>query len=294
MKFSKLNHVQNSKLFSFFKIQKRFFCSTPTEGDFITTKLTGLNNNILFIYLNSPKNKNALSKKLLSNLKDQISLINADQNTIRCAVLMSKEPKYFCAGADLKERSTMNETQVELFVNDLRQTFQQFSELKVPTIASIDGPALGGGLELALSADLRIGTKNSLIGLTEVSLGIIPGAGGTQRLSRLIGIVKAKELIFTAEKINGDKAAELGIVNYVVESYEELEKKSLEVAEKIVKNAPLALQYAKKAINQGIGFDIKSGLEIERLCYGHIIKTEDRIEGMKAFLEKRQPAYKGK
>lgn len=273
--------------------QKKYFCSVLPQSELIESKIIGQKSNILAIYLNSPKNKNALSKKLLQSLKDQISFLNSTQN-IHCAILMSKEPKYFCAGADLKERATLTEPQIELFVSDLRETFQSFSEAKIPTIAAIDGPALGGGLELALSADIRIGTKNSLIGLTEVSLGIIPGAGGTQRLPRLIGFNKAKELILTAERLNGQKAFELGILNYVVESYEELESKAVEVAEKIVKNAPLALQNAKKAINMGIGYDIKTGLDIERLCYGNIIKTEDRVEGMKAFLEKRQPDYKGK
>jgi enoyl-CoA hydratase/carnithine racemase len=271
------------------------FCTSNTfsQTDLIQTKLLGTKSNILAIYLNSPKNKNALSKKLLTSLKDQITYINSS-DSIRCAILISKEPKYFCAGADLKERATLNESQIEFFVAELRQTFQDFADTKIPTIACIDGAALGGGLELALSADLRIGTKSSLIGLTEVSLGIIPGAGGTQRLPRLIGVSKAKELVFTAERINGQKAFELGILNYLVESYEELEAKGVEVAEKIVKNAPLALQNAKKAINMGIGFDLKTGLEIERLCYGNIIKTDDRVEGMKAFLEKRQPDYKGK
>jgi len=279
----------------FSRFQTRLFCtSTLAENEFIQSKLLGTKSNILAIYLNSPKNKNALSKKLLSGLKKEIYRINSSSSQIRCAILLSKEAKYFCSGADLKERATMNEIEVELFVNDLRQTFQEFADVKVPTIACIDGPALGGGLELALSADLRIGTKNSLIGLTEVSLGIIPGAGGTQRLARLIGVVKAKELIFTAERLNGEKALELGIINNVVDNYEDLEKKAVEIAEKIVKNAPLSLQYSKKAINQGIGIDIKAGLEIERLCYGYIIKTEDRIEGMKAFLEKRLPDYKGK
>ena len=277
-------------------INKKNFCTLSTnlsENEFIFSKLLGKKNNILGIYLNSPKNKNALSRKLLDGLKLEINRINS-KNEIRVAILLSKEPKYFCAGADLKERATMNDNQVEVFVNDLRKTFQEFSETRIPTICCIDGAALGGGLELALSADIRIGTKNSLLGLTEVSLGIIPGAGGTQRLARLIGIVKAKELIFTAERFNGEKALEMGVLNKCVDNYEELEIKGLEIAEKIAKNAPLAITWAKKAINSGIGYDMNTGLDVERLCYGHIIKTEDRVEGMKSFLEKREPDYKGK
>jgi len=290
LNFNKLNRLN-------FLSKRTFTTISPSESlsnnEFILSKMTGKNQNILQIQLNSHKNRNALSRTLLDGLKAEIHRINSTQE-IRAAILLSAAPKYFCAGADLKERKNMSETEVELFVNELRQTFQDFAEVRVPTIACIDGPALGGGLELALAADFRIGTKSSLIGLTEVALGIIPGAGGSQRLPRLIGEVKAKELIFTAERLSGEKALELGILNYNVENYEDLETKAMEIAEKITKNAPLAISAVKRAINLGIGEDIRTGLNIERLCYSQIIKTEDRLEGVKAFLEKRLPEYKGK
>jgi enoyl-CoA hydratase/carnithine racemase len=255
--------------------------------------MLGKSENIIGLYLNNPKTRNALSKNLLESLKRNIDSINSN-HSIKAVILTSNIQGYFCAGADLKERATMNEDEVELFVASLRNTFQSFADVRVPSICAIDGFALGGGLELALTADIRIATKNSTIGLTECSLGLIPGAGGTQRLPRLINISRAKEMIYTAERIDGEKALSIGLVNHVADSYNQLEERAIEIAEKIVKNAPLALTSAKKAINIGIGHDIKTGLEIERLCYAGIIKTEDRIEGLKAFLEKRSPNYKGK
>jgi methylglutaconyl-CoA hydratase len=271
---------------------KKTFCNV-NNLDPILTKYTGVNKNIFCMYLNNPKKKNALSFSLLDNLKKNIDFVNKDSN-IRAVILMSKEAGYFCAGADLKEREKMNEQEVENLVHDLRWTFQKFSDIKVPSICGIDGFALGGGLELALSSDIRIGTKNATVGLSEVSLGIIPGAGGTQRLPRLIGANIAKELVFTAERLNGENAYKLGIFNHLVEKYDDLEMKAVEIGEKIAKNAPLAVINAKKAINNGIDHDIKVGLNVEGMCYANILRTEDRIEGMKAFLEKRKPEYKGK
>lgn len=280
-------------MYKSFNLFRKGFCSTNTISDPIFSQMLGVSKNILGLYLNTPKNRNALSRSLLDSLKRNIEKVNLDHE-IRAVVLMSKEPGYFCAGADLKERATMNDNEVELFVYNLRQTFQDFSEMRVPSISAIDGFALGGGLELALASDIRIATKTSTLGLSEVSLGIIPGAGGTQRLPRIVGFAKAKEMILTAERVDGNNALNIGLISHVVDSYKDLESKAVEIAEKIVKNAPLAITNAKKAIDRGIGQDIKIGLDIERLCYGNILKTEDRIEGMKAFIEKRKPQYKGK
>lgn len=284
------NYKINIKMFKYYI--KKSFC-TSNQDSLLLTKLLGVNKNILGLYLNSPKNRNALSKNLLTNLKSKIEDVNNNPD-IRVVLLMSSSAGYFCSGADLKERQSMNDLETENFVKDLRRTFQLFSEINIPSICGIDGFALGGGLELSMSADFRICTKNSTLGLTETALGIIPGAGGTQRLPRLVGISRAKEMIFTAEKINGDRALEIGLVNHVVDKYEDLELKALEIAEKIVKNGPLAIINAKRAINNGIGYDLKTGLDVETLCYANILKTEDRLEGLKAFLEKRSAIYKGK
>lgn len=283
-----INTRQSNKLFFNFK---KLFSTTPEEA--IMTKTLGSQNNILGLYLNTPKNRNALSKSLLHSLKTNINKVNESQE-IRAVILMSSQPGYFCAGADLKERQGMNEETTEKFVIELRQTFYEFGQLKVPTICAIDGFALGGGLELALNADVRICTKSATLGLTECGLGIIPGAGGTQNLARLIGVAKAKELIFTAERLNGEKALSIGLVSHNVDKYEELEPKALSIAEKIAKMAPLSIINSKKAINEGIGLDLPDGLKVEAKCYKNILYSEDRIEGLKAFLEKRPPQYKGK
>ena len=270
------------------------FCTTnSSHSQAIISATMGQSGNILGLYMNTPKNRNALSRSMIDSLKSHITQVNSN-HYIRAVILMSQEPGYFCSGADLKERQRMNEKQTEEFVKELRETFQLLSELRVPSICGIDGFALGGGLELSLSTDIRICTKSSTLGLTECSLGIIPGAGGTQRLPRLIGVARAKEMVFTSERINGEKALSIGLVNHVVDKYEELESKSLEIAEKIARNAPLAVVNAKKAIQEGIGYDIKAGLDVETRCYGNIIRTEDRVEGLKAFLEKRAPNYQGK
>lgn len=279
--FTKFFHLKNVN-------SLKTFCTSEA----MLVKKLGSKGNILGMYLNTPKNKNALSRAILDGIKANILTVNSDKN-IRALILMSNAPGYFCAGADLKERQSMNEEQTEQFVMQLRSTFLSFSELKVPSICAIDGFALGGGLELALSADIRICTTTATLGLTECALGIIPGAGGTQRLPRIVGVAKAKELIFTAERFNGEKALSLGLVSHLVEKYDDLEPKAVEIAEKIVKNAPLSIINAKKAIDGGIGLDLNSAMKVEGDCYKNILHTEDRKEGLKAFLEKRSPQYKG-
>ena len=151
---------------------------------------------------------------------------------------------------------------------------------------------IGGGLELALVCDLRIAGTKSLLGLTETGLAIIPGAGGTQRLSRLIGVAKAKELIFTASRLNSVDAQTIGVVNYSVPVGETVQKAE-EIAQQIVSKGPIAIRMAKLAIDQGIQVDMQQGLEIEKICYKELIDTTDRIEGLNSFVEKRSPVYKG-
>lgn len=200
----------------------------------------------------------------------------------------------FCAGADLKERKTMNETEVKEFVRKLRATFTMLEEMPCPTISVIDGPALGGGCELSLCTDFRIATKDAILGLPETGLAIIPGAGGTQRLPRLIGVSLAKELIFTGERLSAERAKDIGLVNHVCNDFDEATLKAIEIAKLIGEKGPIAIRAAKRAISKGIEVDLKQGLEIEDECYKMIIDTEDRMEGLKAFAEKRKPNYKGK
>lgn len=250
-----------------------------------------LENGIGLITLNRPEAANAMSIQLLTELSDCLHSVSRNRD-IRVCLITGSGDKAFCAGADLKERKGMNEQQVRETVRLIGHTVQQVEALPQPVIAVLNGVAFGGGLELALACDLRIASRHVKMGLTEVSLGIIPGAGGTQRLPRLIGLGKAKELIYTAKRITADEALEINLVNQVVD--ENLLDHAKELALEIAKNAPLSLIQAKVAINKGIEVDLMTGLKIEELAYNELLNTEDRLEGLKAFQEKRQPVYIGK
>ncbi|XP_072275760.1 enoyl-CoA hydratase domain-containing protein 2, mitochondrial isoform X2 [Pyxicephalus adspersus] len=215
---------------------------------------------------------------------------------VRVVVVRSAVPGVFCAGADLKERAKMSNSEVALFVQKLRKLMNEIAALPMPTIAAVDVHALGGGLELALACDLRITASSAKLGLIETTRGLLPGAGGSQRLPRLIGVGLAKELIFTGRQIEGAQAYDIGLVNDAVpqnESKDAAHKRALELAQEILPQAPIAVRMAKLAMNKGMEVDIASGMAIEGMCYGQVIPTKDRLEGMAAFQEKRSPHYKG-
>uniref|UniRef100_A0A8K9X2G7 AU RNA binding protein/enoyl-CoA hydratase n=1 Tax=Oncorhynchus mykiss TaxID=8022 RepID=A0A8K9X2G7_ONCMY len=200
------------------------------------------------------------------------------------------------SGADLKERAKMHQSEVGPFVSKARALISELGNLPMPTIAAIDGAALGGGLEIALSCDIRIASNNAKLGLTETKLAIIPGAGGTQRLPRAIGVALAKELIFAARAIDGTEAKRLGLVSHAVEqnkSGDAAYLRALDLAREFNPNGPIAIRMAKLAINQGIEVDLNTGLAIEEACYAQVIPTKDRLEGLAAFKEKRPPRFKG-
>ncbi|NLY80710.1 MAG: enoyl-CoA hydratase [Lysinibacillus sp.] len=244
------------------------------------------------ITLNRPEAANAMSVQLLRELGECLQSVSKKRN-IRVVLITGSGDKAFCAGADLKERKKMDEQQVRETVRLIGSTIQQVEDLPQPVIAVMNGVAFGGGLELALACDLRLASYDAKMGLTEVSLGIIPGAGGTQRLPRIIGVGKAKELIYTARRITATEALEMNLINYVYEK-EILLEKAIELANEIGKNAPLSLIQAKIAINKGVEVDLSTGLKIEELAYNELLNTEDRLEGLKAFQEKREPQYVGK
>ncbi len=248
--------------------------------------------NIAILTLNRSEAMNAMSKELLDALNKYIVEINRDK-AIHCTIITGSAEKAFCAGADLKERKGMAEEQVIEAVSYIGETVRNVENMKMPVIAALNGAAFGGGLELALGCDIRIAADHVKTGLTETSLAIIPGAGGTQRLTRLIGLGKAKQLIFTAKPVTAEKALEIGLVEQVVSS-DNLLDSAVEMAKMIAKNGPVALRQAKTAINQGYQSDITTGLSIEHLCYKETIPTQDRIEGLQAFKEKRKPVYQGK
>lgn len=251
-----------------------------------------LEGSIGLITLSRPEAANAMSVQLLHELSDTLDQINGDP-AVRVVLLTGAGEKVFCAGADLKERKGMSDRQVKQIVQLIGATVAKVETLAQPVIAVLNGVAFGGGLELALACDLRIAATHVKLGLTETSLGIIPGAGGTQRLPRLIGLGKAKELIYTARRLSAKEAEKYGIIEYVYEGHEVLDK-AQQLALEMAKNAPLSLVQAKVAINQGVEVDLATGLKIESLAYSALIPTEDRLEGLLAFQEKRAPQYSGK
>jgi len=244
---------------------------------------------VTIVTLDRPAARNSLGKNLLGELQDAVAALHHDRET-RVVIFNSAVEKVFCAGADLKERATMPEEEVGPFVERLRATFTAIEQLPMPTIAAIEGAALGGGLELALGCDLRVAGNKAVLGVPETSLAIIPGAGGTQRLPRLIGLGRAKELMFTADRIGSERAEEIGLVNYAVEGGTATDR-ALDIAARIAKNGPIAVRLAKKAASAGMQADISTGMDIERGCYAQVITTKDRLEGLAAFREKRMPNY---
>ncbi|XP_044732095.1 methylglutaconyl-CoA hydratase, mitochondrial [Chrysoperla carnea] len=254
-----------------------------------------LENEVAIIGINRPKQKNAMSKSFVEAMNNIIDQLKYNKD-VRVAIVRSLVPGIFCAGADLKERATMTDKEVQSFVCQLREMNQDIESLPMPVIAAVDGPALGGGMELALACDLRIVADTAKLGLVETKLAIIPGSGGTQRLPRLINPGLAKELIFTGRTLSGIEAEKYGIVNHLVKQNSTLDaafNKALNIAEEIAPNGPIGVQMAKKAIDKGLQVDLSTGLAIEEACYAQVIPTKDRTEGLQAFKEKRKPNYKG-
>jgi len=234
---------------------------------------------------------NSLNRELLAALAEEVKAIAFDP-AVRVVVITGAGEKAFCSGADLKERATMTPVEVKQYIFNIRNTFTMVENLPKPVIAAVNGFAFGGGTELAMAADIRIAAPTAVMGLTETSLGIIPGAGGTQRLARLVGKGKAKELVFLAQRLKAAEALEIGLVNRVAAAGKLLDE-ALKMAAKIKQNAPVALEMAKYAINYGSEIDLGSGLALESNCYAVTIPTKDRQEGLLAFREKRKPVYTG-
>jgi methylglutaconyl-CoA hydratase len=253
--------------------------------------LTQEKDNIITLTLNRPEARNALNRPLLEELRRELGKV-AHRRDARAVILTGSGDKAFCAGADLRERMSMSDADVRMFIPLIRGAITDVERVGCPVIAAINGVAFGGGMEMALSADLRVASQDASMGLTETSLAIIPGAGGTQRLPRIVGLAKAKELIFTARRLTADEALAIGLVNRVVPAVEVLAAAQALAAE-ISKNGPIAVQQAKYAIDMGFGMPIDAGLAVEWKCYEQVLHTKDRTEGLKAFNEKRSPQYKG-
>ncbi|XP_076242989.1 methylglutaconyl-CoA hydratase, mitochondrial [Calliopsis andreniformis] len=263
--------------------------------EIIIKYLDGKDNGIAVLGLNRPIAQNALGRSLINQLSSTISSVREDTK-LRVLIVRSLVPKIFCAGADLRERLKMDNSEVSNFVSLLRNIMNNVESLSIPVISAIDGVALGGGLELALATDIRVASSEAKMGLVETKLAIIPGAGGTQRLPRLVGPAKAKELIYTARILDGEDAKEIGLVNQVVPQNKDGDaayQAALSIAREILPNGPIGVKVAKVAISKGIEVPITDGLEIEKQCYSKTIDTKDRIEGLAAFVTKRVPVYQG-
>lgn len=249
-------------------------------------------NNLAFITLNRPDSMNAFNYDMLLELGQVVEAIRINPD-IRVVVFTGAGEKAFSVGADLKERKNLTEQHVKRNIFKIGEVFSTIESLPQPTIAMMNGFAFGGGMELALACDFRIVADDTLLGLTETSLGIIPGAGGTQRLPRLIGEAKALELILTARRLKSAEALEYGLVTRVA-ARDELADVTAVFADAILANGPIALQQAKFAIKNGMNTDLQTGLQIERKAYEITIPTEDRVEALTAFGEKRKPIFKGR
>jgi enoyl-CoA hydratase/carnithine racemase len=269
---------------------------------------------VVVLTLNRPEVMNAFNFPMLFALKEQVEALRFNPDIrviiitgsgqkqvealrfnpdIRVIIITGSGQKAFCAGADLKERADLDELQVKEFIFTIRDLFTSIEYLNKPIIAAINGVSLGGGTELCLACDIRVAALNASMGLTETRLAIIPGAGGTQRLPRIIGRGKAKELIFTGRRVDAREALQIGLVNQICEP-DELLGECRKIAAMICETGPIAIEQAKYAINYGLETDLHTGLGIESNAYWVTIPTEDRLEGLAAFREKRKPVYKGK
>jgi len=249
-------------------------------------------NHLAIVTLNRADSMNALNYDLLSELGEVVESIRINPD-VRVVVFRGAGDKAFSVGADLKERKTLTEQQVKRNVFKIGEVFNAVESLPQPTIAAMNGYAFGGGMELALACDFRIASENALMGLTETSLAIIPGAGGTQRLPRLIGESKALELILTAKRLTAWEAKEMELLTNIA-SQKTFMDEVHNLANAMLANGPIALKQAKYAIKTGMNADLHTGLQIERKAYEITIPTEDRVEALIAFGEKRKPEFKGK
>jgi methylglutaconyl-CoA hydratase len=261
-------------------------------GDLRVDRPGGEDSGLVLLGLERPAARNALGRRLLGELEGALEWLASDHST-RVVILHSLVPGVFCAGADLKERAGMTPEEAETFVKRLRSVFSALEALPMPTVAALEDAALGGGLELALACDLRVAGEAVVLGLPETTLAIIPGAGGTQRLPRLVGRSRAKDLIFTGRRIGAAEAHAMNLVDRVAARGEALQV-ALDLARQIVPNGPIALRAAKAAIDGGMDLGRDPGMVLEEACYARVLPTLDRLEGLQAFREKRKPVYLGR
>jgi len=248
---------------------------------------------VVWVTINRPEVRNALSRPLNLKLQEVAAKYDEQYESVRALVITGAGDKAFSAGADLKERKSVAAEESLPYVTAIRTAIRAWGDLKLPTIALMNGSAYGGGLELAMACDFRILVEGAEVGLTEVRLGIMPGAGGTQRLPRLIGEARAKELIMLGRRISAARAYEIGLVHQVVPR-DQLRAAGEALVAEIVAAAPISVMASKSAIERGYARPMAEGLEIEGQCYERTLYTQDRDEGLAAFAAGRAPKYQGR
>ncbi|MFT5284364.1 MAG: enoyl-CoA hydratase/carnithine racemase [Planctomycetota bacterium] len=265
-----------------------FPTDVPDQSELVVMRRAG---DLVWLTIARPEVMNCLSFPTLKRFRTLLESLREDLS-IRCVLITGTGEKAFCAGADLKERKAMPAERVPHFVKNIRRLMDDVESLPQPTVGVINGFAFGGGTELLLACDLRIAAPHAQLGLTEVSLAIIPGAGGTQRLPRLIGKSRAKDLILTARRIGAVEAEGIGLVNRVA-AEGQLEEDATKLANSIAANGPVAVRAAKDAIDAGLELVQEEGLQHEAKCYERTLTTTDRLEALAAFSEKRKPTFTG-
>ncbi|MCC5476594.1 enoyl-CoA hydratase/isomerase family protein [Streptomyces sp. NPDC059680] len=257
-------------------------------GEFVLVRRHG---HVAELVMDRPKAMNAVSTEMARSLSTACSALAGDRDA-RVVVLTSSHERAFCVGADLKERNSFSDADLRRQRPVTRGAYTGVLELPMPTIAAVHGFALGGGFELALSCDLIVADRTAVVGLPEVSVGVIPGGGGTQLLPRRVGAARAAELIFSARRVEAAEAAELGLVDRVVDEGRDREE-ALSMATGIAGNSPVGLRAAKRALRLGQGLDLRAGLEVEDAAWRTVAFSADRAEGVAAFNEKRKPEWPG-
>ena len=262
-------------------------------GVFSTLKIESVGDSVALVTLNRPEVANALNTQMGQDLLDVWTHLTEADHEVRCVVLTGAGEQVFCAGADLKERHGMSvhqwQRQHELF----ERMACALTELPIPVIAAVNGHAYAGGFETAMSCDFMFASRLARFALTEVTLGIMPGIGGTQNLPRAIGDRRAREILLTGTPISADKAFAWGLVNELCERGEVVQH-AIEVARRIAGNAPLSVRQIKKSVRYGREMDLRTAFRFEVEAYNHLIHTEDRVEGILAFNERRKPVFKGR
>lgn len=263
------------------------------KTDFETLSISFSGDHVMIVHLDRPDVANALNTQMGLDLVELWSSLYREQGDVRCIVLTGRGERAFCAGGDLKERNGMTDEQWQTQHAIFEQMVRAGTECPVPIIAAVNGAAYAGGLEIALYCDFVYAAPNARFALTEVTLGIMPGAAGTQNLPRAVGIRRAKEIILTGRPFTVDEAKEWGVVNRICDEGKLMED-ALETAERIASNAPISVRQAKKSINMSEQLDGKNGFDFEIEAYNRMVPTEDRLEGVRSYNEKRKPVFKGR